>query len=63
MNNSGRGEIVAMSESGCDVSAKRINNVLGPLRGLFEEALEDGLIEVNPLKLAALQPTFAESET
>lgn len=32
-----------------DVSAKRINNVLGPLRGLLGEALEDGLIDTNPL--------------
>jgi integrase len=33
-----------------NVSAKRINNVLGPLRGLLQEALEDGLIETNPLE-------------
>lgn len=33
-----------------DVSAKRINNVLGPVRGLFAEALEDELIESNPLE-------------
>jgi integrase len=31
------------------VSAKRINNVLGPLRGTLDEAVDDGLIAANPL--------------
>lgn len=30
-------------------SAKRINNVLGPLRGLLADALDERLIELNPL--------------
>ena len=34
---------------GADVSAKRINNVLGPLRGALDEALHDELIAANPL--------------
>lgn len=32
------------------VTAKRINNVLGPLRSALEEAVDDDLLEVNPLK-------------
>lgn len=31
-----------------DISAKRINNVLGPLRGALDEAVADGLIATNP---------------
>ncbi|MBW8777126.1 MAG: DUF3596 domain-containing protein, partial [Stenotrophomonas sp.] len=34
---------------GDKVSAKRINNVLGPLRGMLAEAHHDELIETNPL--------------
>lgn len=40
-------ELVALF--GEDVSAKRINNCLGPLRGTLDEALADGLITSNPL--------------
>lgn len=32
-----------------DVSAKRINNVLGPLRGVFDDAVHDGILTTNPL--------------
>lgn len=31
-----------------DVTAKRINNVMGPLRGMFAEALADELVESDP---------------
>lgn len=34
---------------GTEVSAKRINNVLGPLRGAFDEAIRDNLIKDNPM--------------
>lgn len=32
-----------------DVTAKRINNVLGPLRSMLTEAVDDGLIQANPI--------------
>jgi len=34
---------------GAETTAKRINNVLGPLRGALDEAVADGLIDANPL--------------
>lgn len=34
---------------GPEVSGKRINNVLGPLRGALDEAVHDELIQTNPL--------------
>lgn len=37
-----------INDLGDAVTAKRINNVLGPLRGMLGEALADGLIESNP---------------
>lgn len=32
-----------------DVSRKRVNNVLGPLRGALDDAVEQGLVPANPL--------------
>lgn len=34
---------------GAEVTAKRINNVLGPLRGALDDAVDDDLIKTNPL--------------
>lgn len=34
---------------GAEVSAKRINNVLGPLRGMFDDVVDDGTLATNPL--------------
>lgn len=34
---------------GAETSAKRINNVLGPLRGALDDAVDDDLIKSNPL--------------
>lgn len=33
-----------------EVTPKRINNVLGPLRGVFAEAMDDGSLQANPLE-------------
>ena len=38
-----------VSTFGAETSAKRINNVLGPLRSALDDAIDDGLIVVNPL--------------
>lgn len=40
-------ELVATFGEG--VTAKRINNVLGPLRGALDDAVDDGLLAANPL--------------
>ncbi|WP_269791670.1 site-specific integrase [Stenotrophomonas sp. Iso1] len=40
-------ELVA--KFGSEVTAKRINNVLGPLRGALDDAVDDDLIKVSPL--------------
>lgn len=32
-----------------ELSAKRINNVLGPLRGVFDDAVDEGTLATNPL--------------
>lgn len=34
---------------GAEVSVKRINNVLGPLRGMFADLVDDGILATNPL--------------
>ncbi len=34
---------------GQEVSAKRINNILGPLRGALDDAVDDDLLKTNPL--------------
>ena len=44
-----RAQIKAVIKSlGTDVTAKRINNVLGPMRGFLAEAFDDQLIDNNP---------------
>jgi integrase len=34
---------------GAEVSVKRINNVLGPLRGMFADLVDDGILATNPM--------------
>jgi integrase len=46
--------------AGLPLSAKRVNNIMVPLRGMMKEAFMDGLIEKNPLERIRNLPVHTE---